>query len=436
MKRLIQIFTLLLIFIQGSFSQWWPFIEQNSGTSANLTSGSQPSWSSVWVCGYSGTVIRTSNSGMNWSDASSNLPSTLELVNIIAVSDSLALTVGNIGDTTYVYRTSDYGLNWARVFTQNDGYLDAIWMRTVTTGFMMGDPVAGRWSLWKTTNAGLNWDSTGLYLPQSGTEYGYNNCLFCSQDNIWFGTNNYRIYYSSNYGQSWQVQPTSESQTIRVIYRESWGTDFLAGGSQLLSTTNNGTNWTIVNDMPGTGNITGITDPNPGIFNAPPYLYGVPLICRQNKVYIHAYWLQRWDTIYTAPANINYLFKSFQEPFNTWGGGCFALRSAGGIAVCECQLGEVKSLSDVIPQNYKLYQNYPNPFNPVSMIKFEIPGYSNLKITVYNELGKEIAVLVDERLKGGIYEVQWDASDFASGVYFYRLITEKFSDTKKMVLIK
>ena len=130
------------------------------------------------------------------------------------------------------------------------------------------------------------------------------------------------------------------------------------------------------------------------------------------------------------------MFKTFQEPFNTWDEDCFALRSAGGIAVCACQLTEVKALSDVIPQKYRLYQNYPNPFNPVTMIKIEFPEYSNVKITVYNELGKEIAVLVNERLKGGTYEVQWDASDFASGVYFYRLITEKFSDTKKMVLIK
>jgi hypothetical protein len=434
MRRIIQISILVLSLTFSSYSQWWPFIEQNSGTSANLTSGSQPNWFRVWVCGYNGTVIKTSNYGMNWSNASGNLPSSIELVNIFAINDSVVLTVGNIGDTTFVYRSSNNGLNWARVFTQNDGYLDAIWMRTAATGFMMGDPVGGRWSLWKTTNAGLNWDSTGLNLPQAGSEYGYNNCLFCSQENIWFGTNNYRIYYSSNYGQSWQVQPTPASQTIRVIYRAYYFFGFFAGGSQLLETTNNGTNWTVVTDMPGTGNISGITEPNPGVINGPPN--GLPIISRQNKVYIYNGWQLHWDTLYTAPANINYLFKSFQEPNNNWGGGCFALRTAGGIAVCACQLGNIKSIHDVIPQSYKLYQNYPNPFNPVTMIKFEIPEYADVKLIVYDVLGNEITVLANEYLKQGIYEIQWDASNQSSGVYFYKLITSQFTETKKMVLIK
>ena len=98
-----------------------------------------------------------------------------------------------------------------------------------------------------------------------------------------------------------------------------------------------------------------------------------------------------------------------------------------------------------IPEKYSLHQNYPNPFNPVTKIKFDIPasgfplgrgagGMTVLK--VYDILGKEIETLVNEKLSPGSYSVDWNASQYPSGVYFYRLTTEGFSETKKMILLK
>jgi hypothetical protein len=89
-----------------------------------------------------------------------------------------------------------------------------------------------------------------------------------------------------------------------------------------------------------------------------------------------------------------------------------------------------------------LYQNYPNPFNPITTIKFAVPlnkgGERGLSVhlAVYDILGREITVLVNESLKPGTYEVTWEASNYASGVYFYKLLTNEFSETKRMVLIK
>ena len=86
-------------------------------------------------------------------------------------------------------------------------------------------------------------------------------------------------------------------------------------------------------------------------------------------------------------------------------------------------------------------QNYPNPFNPSTLIKFDIPNgakneKSNVKIVIYDVLGKQVAVLLDEKLSPGTYEVDWDASDYPSGVYFYSLSSESVVQTRKMVLIK
>ena len=96
----------------------------------------------------------------------------------------------------------------------------------------------------------------------------------------------------------------------------------------------------------------------------------------------------------------------------------------------------VKSQETNYPGIYSLYQNYPNPFNPVTEIKYDLPASSLVKISVYDILGKEIAVLKNEKQSAGTYNVEWNASNFASGVYIYKIETNGFIQSRKMVLIK
>jgi hypothetical protein len=109
-----------------------------------------------------------------------------------------------------------------------------------------------------------------------------------------------------------------------------------------------------------------------------------------------------------------------------------------------CVIG-IQPISNEIPASYKLYQNYPNPFNPATKIKFDITGTlmsSECSLRVYDMLGKEIAVLVNQRLQPGTYQVEWDGTNYASGVYYYKLSilnsgsSVKHQETKRMVLIK
>jgi len=90
----------------------------------------------------------------------------------------------------------------------------------------------------------------------------------------------------------------------------------------------------------------------------------------------------------------------------------------------------------ILPGSYSLAQNYPNPFNPVTEILFDLPRASWVKLEVYNLIGQKVATLADGRLAAGSHIVHWDAGDFASGVYLYKLETEAFKATKKMVLLK
>jgi hypothetical protein len=107
----------------------------------------------------------------------------------------------------------------------------------------------------------------------------------------------------------------------------------------------------------------------------------------------------------------------------------------------------IKEISSSTPINFVLYQNYPNPFNPVTKIKFElaVTPHSPLergqrgvmvRLAIYDIVGKEIELAVSQQLRPGTYEVEWDGSKYTSGVYFYKLIADGFSVTKKMVLVK
>jgi len=107
----------------------------------------------------------------------------------------------------------------------------------------------------------------------------------------------------------------------------------------------------------------------------------------------------------------------------------------------------IVQVNSEIPKEYKLMQNYPNPFNPTTKIRFALPKSSFAKLVVYDALGRELETLVNEQLKSGTYEVDWDGTNYSSGVYFYKLIVgdpspehsgsgQGFSQTNKMILTK
>ncbi|MBN2366865.1 MAG: T9SS C-terminal target domain-containing protein, partial [Calditrichaeota bacterium] len=95
-----------------------------------------------------------------------------------------------------------------------------------------------------------------------------------------------------------------------------------------------------------------------------------------------------------------------------------------------------KSALAGIPTQYSLSQNYPNPFNPTTRIQFTLPSSESVKLTVYNALGQQVAILVDGYRPAGEYVVTWNALNLASGMYFYRLEAGSGVFMKKMILMK
>jgi len=102
---------------------------------------------------------------------------------------------------------------------------------------------------------------------------------------------------------------------------------------------------------------------------------------------------------------------------------------------------EIESEGAQLPQEFALGQNYPNPFNPTTVIRFALPEDGQVKIDVFNVLGQRVTTLVDEYLTAGYKETGWDGKDskgaaVGSGIYFYRIWTERFSEVRKMILLK
>jgi parallel beta-helix repeat protein len=96
----------------------------------------------------------------------------------------------------------------------------------------------------------------------------------------------------------------------------------------------------------------------------------------------------------------------------------------------------LKSNEELIPIEFTLYQNYPNPFNPVTTIKYDLPNTSEVSLIIYDILGRKVKELVNTKQQAGRYDIQFNASNLASGVYIYQLVAEKYISSKKMILLK
>lgn len=96
----------------------------------------------------------------------------------------------------------------------------------------------------------------------------------------------------------------------------------------------------------------------------------------------------------------------------------------------------IQGIYNTLPVKFKLYQNYPNPFNPSTFIKYDLPGASEVKLTIVDILGREVKILVNEFKQAGSYKIEFNAGELASGIYFCRMISGGYTDTKKIVLLK
>ncbi len=422
----------MLLVVMKANGQWIELETQNVN---GLKSISAVNDNLVWALPISSKVLKSTNGGTNWisySFNSSEIPSGSVFNNIFAIDESTAFISGRNSSYTFAssYRTTNGGLNWVQVYSKTNGYINAIWMKNLNEGILTDDPINNIWTIYKTTNGGNNWFISTTF-PALNSETGRENSIYSTENSIWIPTGNGRIFYSSNFGLSWNIQNLNNNHEIGAINFINTSTGICAGNTILSYTTNSGTNW-IPMSYPNTYTSVGVAG---GLNDFIIGNYGRRVYRTTN---LGNNWLMEFEL--ESGVTREHMIKS------RTGGIVWDARTNGKVGK-RTILININSISSEIPSSFSLSQNYPNPFNPETKIKISIPlwrgdggrnsdGVGIVRLTVYDALGREIETLVNEALQPGTYEVTFNGSRYNSGVYFYRLVTDGFTETKRMLLIK
>lgn len=424
------LFSIIFIIPSRSYTQQY-WLTLNSPTNQFLKECSFVDSLRGWVAGDSGTIIHTSNGGVNWVFQNTNIGYE-DVVSIFFLNERLgwALSWDITFDTnsfgTNILSTTNGGINWGHVrYPVDDIFINTITFVDSLTGFLGGYPGI----FVKTTNGGLNWYQVELdssffagFPPLRFSFYNSQYGFACGGVFDIAGV----IWKTTNYGESWisygvGPEPIFDIEIFNLTTSLGVGGD-LEYGPTVVRTTNSGTNWGYETlQLFGTAYALSFRTRAEG---------WAPLGFQPGWIYTIDSG-ETWDT-YVAPDSSNLYDVEFTDYRNG-----FAVGKNGVIKKYNSALINISNNNQyLLPLEITLYQNYPNPFNPISKIKFYISKPADTKLVVYDVLGREVIVLLNEQLKQGLYEVEFKVSNLPSGLYFYQLTSGEFSKTRKMILLK
>ena len=314
-----------------------------------------------------------------------------------------------------LYKSTDLGKTWSLTNLNIDSLMSVYNVLAVSNDTVFA---ATEFNLRKSTDGGFSW----TILPiKTGF---FSRGMFLNNNDIWvtgFGISNYVLYKSSDgisfdstfYGFNWSLNNCISGTKDGVIFIADPGFD----DRGLFRSTDNGINWS---QQIFSKKIWSVYSDDSGLV----------LGGGKDSLWYSSDFGSSWLRFSLTLKEYNRVIDIKKDLTNQ----LFFSTDFEGIFEIDIitNIGE----EPVYSYNYSLSQNYPNPFNPVTKIKYSVPGSEIVKIKVYDVLGSEIAVLVNEEKSAGTYEVDWDASRFSSGVYFYQLNAGSFIETKKMILLR
>ena len=351
---------------------------------------------------------------------------------------------GDGGEVCFHPKNSNYVLGE----TQNNGVQRSVnngvsWSNATSgltgTGAWVGPLIAhpdsveifytARGQVFKTVNMGGSW--TAISSGTSGTIREM--AISKSEPNVIYATSGSVVYKSTDRGYTF-VSSTSgvPSKTITSIsiHPDSAKVAILTqsgfGGTKIQKTINGGANWFSINgDLPD-------SPINDGLIYYPGYSTNIILAATDIGVFMTTNNGTNWTELAnglpnTVAIHLDYNQASGKLRLGTHGRGTWELNGS---------LIGITNYNTETPGNYFLKQNYPNPFNPSTKISFGIIKQGFVSIKVYNAIGREVATLVNENLKPGTYEASFRGDNLSSGIYFYKLITNDYAETKRMMLVK
>lgn len=357
--------------------------------------------------------------------------------------------------TSQVYKTTNGGNNWICILNSS-AHAGPLWKMSFVnenTGFCCGYT-----GLHKTTDGGQNWIFYDLPRYLNTVTQNYSGIKFFNENTGYLGGRYGMMIKTTDGGQNWISLDTADNDVTSIYFLDIVTGYMSVMGSKILKTTNGGSNWNVYTNVSSFTEMI-FTDYYVG-YGTFGFLYktinggitwnpvtntdiGAYSICAVNDSLFYV-GSESYSKIFkTTNRGINWLSQNLPSSYrpvegvhfiNSNTGYCCSyqtiMKTTNGGAV------SINNISSEIPNRYKLHQNYPNPFNPTTNIKYQIQKSGFVTLKVYDILGKEIATLVNEIQKPGTYEVPFSAENLNSGVYFYKIQSGNYSETKRMILIK
>jgi len=393
-----------------------------SVTSRNLLCVSSPDPLTRIVVGDSATILRTTDGGAHWSrQLQGTLFEKLGL-SFSAAAFPDATTGLVVGDQGTIIGTSDGGGHWSIQSSGSTNHLSAIASPLRGTAFVVGD----MGTILHTTDGGLSWvdQSPGLIFPLDAVSAvdSVTAVAVGQRGTIVRTTDRGRNWATISSGTYWELRGISFVDSHNGTAVGDWGT--------ILRTTDGGASW-IGQSGGGSNFLRAISFFRTGAG----FIAGIQgtLLATTDA---GAHWISQ------AGGSFNDLFSvSFSDSKSATlvgSNGTILHTDNGGV------LAVREDPHERIPHAFALEQNFPNPFNPSTTISFVIARPSYVSLKIYDILGREVAALVNEIRQTGAYKARWDAANFPTGIYFYRLVANpvlpgysvRFADVKKMILIR
>ncbi|MEO8665396.1 MAG: T9SS type A sorting domain-containing protein [Ignavibacteria bacterium] len=442
MKNLIILISVLLLFISQSLYSQSGWIQQSGGISVTLNSTYFINPYTGWICGDSGKIIKTTNAGSNWIPEISN--TIYPLISVFFINENTGWCAGGTADFNmfvnrmFVLKTTNSGLTWTTAFYSNSSYsrFGPIFFTDDMHGYVVEQGGTGSGTvggLWKSSNGGFDW------MPVQGVS-ATQDLQFTDLNTGWTigsyfddtGHDTSYIFRTIDGGAAWdKIFQKSKTVLLSSSFLNN-STGWISGvdnenflnANLLLKTTNGGMNFTR-HDLEIGMYFRSITFKN----NMQGWACG-------NNVYRTTDGGNNWVMqLSNSGSFYNSIF--FVDSLNGWvvgyDGVIFSTRTGGITAVNNYSVNS--------PTDFILDQNYPNPFNPKTIINYELPSNVNgqradVKLIVYDLLGKEIVTLVDAKQNPGSYSIDFDGSNLPSGIYLYKLTTGEYIEVRKMTLLK
>ncbi|HMS34999.1 MAG TPA: YCF48-related protein [Ignavibacteria bacterium] len=419
-RNIILLSLILFSNISICFSQsGW--ISQQSGININLNSVKFVNTNTGWCAGENGIILLTTNGGNNWIVQISGYNGNLNDVSFLTAKIGYAA-----GDSGVILKTITGGTNWIRININPNNELYSVFFISETLGYAGGfrqNPIN---QFYRTSDGGNSWDSVQF-------ESNIRDILFINSATGWiasesFSEANSQIYKTINSGLNWNKQFASSLYINSLFFIDSLNGWFGApravlGVPNIYRTTNGGENW--IPAPPWSG-----SEINSILFVSKLRGYAAG----PNKL---IQFTSDGGVIWTGQSystnGSSYNSVDFIDSLTGWvvgDSGIILKTTTGGVIT-----GFSNTVSE-IPEKYFLSQNYPNPFNPVTSLGFGISNLGFVSLKIYDASGKEIKTLVNEIKQPGLYKVEFDGSSLASGIYFYKLESGNFIQTKRMVLLK